>query len=179
MTSTYSKLIIHLLILFPLQFIHDKSSSADAQPSLEDCNAQSARQPPQSSVGWQQPASRPATNVPVAISSWDSYFDTELPEASQRDIALLRQFRYRTAPWLEAGDPNSKFGVAMMRMAQEHGLVRILLTQLASSHLLGRFNKPHTQEARNQLSDACPELEPVADALIDLAEALCAGPSAW
>ncbi|KAM3487107.1 hypothetical protein MY3957_009598 [Beauveria namnaoensis] len=165
-----------------ITFIDEKPSSADVQPSSEDCNVASARQPPRCSVRWQQPASQPAsqpaTNSPAAISSWDSYFDTELPEVSQRDIALLRQFRYRTAPWLEAGDPNSKFGVAMMRMAQEHELIRILLTELASSHLLGRFSKSHTQEAQTRLK-ACPELEYVADALIHLTETLCAGPLAW
>ncbi|KAM3434431.1 hypothetical protein NHJ13734_006001 [Beauveria thailandica] len=161
-----------------ITFIDEKHSSANARPSSGDCNAASARQPPRFSVGWQQPASQPATNSPAAISSWDSYFDTKLPEVSQRDIALLRQFRYRTAPWLEAGDPNSRFGVVMMRMAQEHELIRVLITQLASSHLLGRFNKPHTQEAQTRL-DACPELEPVADALIHLTETLSAGPLAW
>ncbi|KAK8149079.1 hypothetical protein G3M48_008234 [Beauveria asiatica] len=161
-----------------ITFIDEKHSSTNAQPSSGYCNAASARQPPRFSVGWQQPASQPATNSPAAISSWDSYFDTEIPEVSQRDIALLRQFRYRTAPWLEAGDPNSRFGVVMMRMAQEHELIRVLITQLASSHLLGRFNKPHTQEAQTRL-DACPELEPVADALIHLTETLSAGPLAW
>ncbi|KAJ4152823.1 hypothetical protein LMH87_009343 [Akanthomyces muscarius] len=71
-------------------------------------------------VSWRQPASQPTTHHHVAPSTWGSYFDVESAEASQREIALLRQFRYRIAPWLEAGDPDSQFGVAMMQMAQVH-----------------------------------------------------------
>lgn len=130
-------------------------------------------------VSWRQPASQPTTHHHAAPSTWGSYFDVESAEASQREIALLRQFRYRTAPWLEAGDPDSQFGVAMMQMAQEHEPVRAFVAEMASSQLLNRFSTPRMHDARAQLSNAAPEMRFVADALASLAETLYTGPVAW
>lgn len=132
-----------------------------------------------SSVSWQQPASQSTTQHHAAPSTWGSYFDVVSAEPSLREIALLRQFRYRTAPWLEAGDPDSQFGVAMMRLAQEHENLRALVAELASAQLLHPFDATRMHGARNQLSNATSEIEFVADAIVSLAETLCTGPVAW
>ncbi|EGX88978.1 Fungal transcriptional regulatory protein [Cordyceps militaris CM01] len=164
-------------------FVTNDPSPEKAAPSSETRGTAFARHSPRPSVCWQLPASSSSRTLThhhhTTRSDWESYFDIELTEASQRDIALLRQFRYRTAPWLEAGDPDSAFGVAMMQTAQKCEPVQTLLVELASSHLRGDYNITRAHTARTELSDVAPELQPLADALIKLAETLCSGTRAW
>lgn len=169
-------------MFFSTQFVDNSRSFPKTSSNSGIRSVRVARQPsgiPRSSISWQQPTSRTTTHDAVALSSWESYFDAELPEAPQRHIALLRQFRYRTAPWLEAGDPESRFGVAMMQMAQEHESMQTFLTELASSQLTNRSDSARLHGARAQLSLGAAELRFVAGALISLTESLCTGPLAW
>ncbi|XWX00504.1 hypothetical protein V2A60_008524 [Cordyceps javanica] len=162
-----------------ITFVNEKGPPASASPDPEPRRAECAKESPQSRVSWQLPTSQPAKYHHAAPATWESYFETALPEPFQREIALLRQFRYRTAPWLEAGEPDSRFAVALMHMAREHALIQTLIVQLASSHLHQTADGTQLREVRAQLSNVAPDLRLVADALINLAETLCTGPRGW
>ncbi|OAA52916.1 Fungal transcriptional regulatory protein [Cordyceps fumosorosea ARSEF 2679] len=177
--SSLLKILQHSLTPFFCQFINEKSPTIEPVAGSEDRGVASTLQPPRSGVSWQQPPPRTTARHQAPPSSWEAYFDTDLTEFSQRDIALLRQFRYRTAPWLEAGDPDSRFAVAALQMGQRHELIQTLIIELAASHLLRHSKSAPLHDARVGLPELAPDLRLVADTLISLTETLCAGPLAW
>ncbi|KAJ6779822.1 hypothetical protein PWT90_01514 [Aphanocladium album] len=166
----------------PDKFVDDNTPPPKSSGLVQTSGARLASQNAAtrgSVTDWRQPPSQGSAQHQANLSSWDSYFDPRVLDGSQRAIALLRQFRYRTAPWLEAGDPEARFGVTLMQLAQEHEHIHTLVVELASSHLHSRFDGTRVDHATAQLSDGPQQLALVAVALKNLTERLCAEPAAW
>lgn len=138
------------------------------------------RLPVSSINSWQrQPTSRPTYQTKANHSSWDAYFKTDGKDPIQRRIVLTRQFRYRTAPWMEAGDPDGAFGVSMMQMAQDYEPLQSLVAELASCQLFSHFDDSVLSETTRQLTDVDAPVKLVGEAIICLIKNLCCRPSLW
>ncbi|KAG5981254.1 hypothetical protein E4U55_003127 [Claviceps digitariae] len=63
---------------------------------------------------------------------WDGYFNTNGVSESRQYAALLRYFRYKMAPWMEADDPKGRFGAECMFLAQEHSFLESAMLDVAA-----------------------------------------------
>lgn len=122
------------------------------------------------------------------LSNWDSYFSAKQASQSRKEGAILRHFRYKMVPWIEAGDPASQFGVDVMRLGQESAPVHAAILAVASLQLqlisdtnLERDNDmiSYQREARSGLPTLHADTRRVGEALVALEALLSSSPSQW
>ncbi|KAG6027209.1 hypothetical protein E4U41_001004 [Claviceps citrina] len=114
---------------------------------------------------------------------WEGYFDTGSVSEARRHAALLRHFRYKIAPWMEAGDARGRLGAECMFLAQEHPSLERAILDVAREQIrvLRRARKElsacyhgreRTQYGQGSVGD-------VADSLQATGRYLCAGAETW
>ncbi|KAG5914209.1 hypothetical protein E4U42_000623 [Claviceps africana] len=131
-----------------------------------------------------QPPGRSGEDQPLL--HWDGYFDTSGVSEGRRHAALLRHFRYKMAPWMEAGDPRGLFGAGCMFLAQEHPSFESAMLGIAAEqiHVLRRHGTPeslcrHSGERGSPRQRRGEFVLDVADSLYATARYFCAGAEIW
>ncbi|KAK2595015.1 hypothetical protein QQS21_007269 [Conoideocrella luteorostrata] len=117
------------------------------------------------------------------LVDWDGYFDTDSVSEGRRHAALLRHFRYKMVPWMEAGNPASQFGVDVMFLAQENPEIQAVIIEIASERLgLLRETKESGGPRRRSEMRRHSLQEPVkvlTDSLLATSAYLHCGPLKW
>ncbi|KAG5948664.1 hypothetical protein E4U53_006213 [Claviceps sorghi] len=117
---------------------------------------------------------------------WDGYFDTSGVSEGRRHAALLRHFRYKMAPWMEAGDPRGLFGAGCMFLAQEHpsfesAMLGVAAEQIRVLHRRSRMESSswHRDELGGFRQRCGESVLDVGDSLYATARYFCAGAEIW
>ncbi|KAG5982513.1 hypothetical protein E4U43_006433, partial [Claviceps pusilla] len=118
---------------------------------------------------------------------WDGYFNTTGVSDARRHAALMRHFRYKMAPWIEAGDQRGRFGAGCMFLAQEHPSLESAILDVAAEQIrmLRRCQRMESSSSRCR-DERGPFRrrygEPVlnvTDSLYATARYFCAGAEIW
>ncbi|KAG6007641.1 hypothetical protein E4U21_005722 [Claviceps maximensis] len=117
---------------------------------------------------------------------WDGYFNISGVSEVRRRAALLRHFRYKMAPWIEAGDPRGRFGPECMFLAQEHPSLESAMLDVAAKQISVLRRRSRAESSswyrheptsfRRRYGQPAPD---VTDSLNATARYLCAGPEIW
>jgi hypothetical protein len=120
-----------------------------------------------------------------------SNYSAERQEAagSHQETGLLRHYRYKIAPWIDIGNPESPFGIKIMLAAREHKPLFASILALAARHeslILFRQTTndidhalEHHQRAEEGLNVAEDHIKRAGSLLLILGDFLSSSPQRW
>ncbi|KAJ6440037.1 MFS quinate transporter [Purpureocillium lavendulum] len=149
----------------------------------------SVSQSPRTSTKPTAPAvpARRAPRKDCPLSTWDSYFTTKDVSPRRKEAAVLRHFRYRMVPWIEAGDPSAQFGVDIMQLSQERPPIHTAIVAISSLQLdliagmagHDTVSLAYRQRPSDDLFEQDRRAKKVGEALLALEGFLSSSPSRW
>ncbi|OAQ75846.1 MFS quinate transporter [Purpureocillium lilacinum] len=175
-----------------------KASDKDDTPQEASLAASHARATREESSVSQSPraSAKPAPPTAAAkrsprkdcpLSTCDSYFTTKDVSPRRKEAAVLRHFRYKMVPWIEAGDPAAQFGVDIMQLSQERPPIHTAIVAISSlqldliAGLAGHdtVSLAYRQRPSDDLFEQDRRAKRVGEALLALEGFLSSSPSRW